>query len=408
MKLSRSIVATAAVAAAAVALGAWRILAPAAIDAVAVARGDIVQTVVVSGRVESPRRVDIGSQVTGTVVEVPVDEGQSVRAGQLLVRLDDSEARAALEQARYAVTQAEARIAQLHVTTAPVAQQALRQAEASLDNAERALQRNRELFARGFIGQAGLDDAQKARDIAESQWQSARVQAASARPGGTDDVLAQAALAQARASLKSAQAHLELMTIEAPADGVLISRSVERGNVAQPGKTLMVLSPAGATQLVVPVDEKNLNLLRVGQAALASADAYPNERFAATVAYINPGIDASRGAVEVKLDVPKPPPYLLQDMTVSVDIEVARRKAVLTLPAEAVHDAATPKPWVLAVEDGRAVRRDVALGARGDSMVEVASGLGEGELAIPSTHAAIQPGSMVRVARAAKRNGRPS
>jgi HlyD family secretion protein len=408
MKLSRRSLVVLGAAAVAGALAAWRLLAPAAIDAVAVARGDIVQTVVVSGRVESPKRVNIGSQVTGIVAEVAVEEGQSVHAGQLLVRLDDSEARAAVEQARYAVTQAEARIAQLRVTSAPVAQQALRQAETSLDNAERALQRNRELFARGFIGQAALDDAQKARDVAESQWQGAKVQAASARPGGSDHVLAEVALAQAQAALKAARAHLEFMTVEAPVDGVLISRNVERGNVAQPGTVLMVLSPAGSTQLVVPVDEKNLNVLRVGQAALASADAYPNDRFEARVAYINPGVDASRGAVEVKLDVPKPPAYLLQDMTVSVDIEVARKKAVLTLPAEAVHDAASGKPWVLAVKDGRAVRRDIALGARGDLMVEVAGGLAEGDLAIPATQGAIQAGTPVRVAARAKRNGRPS
>lgn len=408
MKLSRrSLVALGAVAAVG-AIAAWRLLAAPAIDAVAVTRGDIVQTVVVSGHVESPRRVNIGSQVTGTVAEVPVEEGQFVHAGQLLVKLDDSEARASLEQSRYAVTQAEARIAQLRVTSAPVAQQALRQAEANLDNAERGLARNRELFARGFIGQAALDDAQKARDVAESQWQSAKVQAASARPGGSDYVLAEAALAQAQATLEASQAHLEFMTVEAPVDGVLISRNVERGNVAQPGTVLMVLSPAGATQVVVPVDEKNLNVLRVGQPALASADAYPNDRFEARVAYINPGVDASRGAVEVKLDVPKPPAYLLQDMTVSVDIEVARKKAVLTLPAEAVHDAASGKPWVLAVQDGRAVKRDIALGSRGDLMVEVASGLAEGELAIPATQGAIQAGAAVRVAARAKRNGRPS
>ncbi len=78
------------------------------------------------------------------------------------------------------------------------------------------------------------------------------------------------------------------MTIEAPVDGTLIARNVERGNVVQPGKALMVLSPAGATQLVVQIDEKNLNLLQIGQEALASADAYPGERFAARIVYMNP------------------------------------------------------------------------------------------------------------------------
>ena len=95
--------------------------------------------------------------------------------------------------------------------------------------------------------------------------------------------------------------------IRAPVDGTLIARSVEPGNVVQAGKELMVLAPAGETQVVVQIDEKNLAQLKPGQQALASADAFPKERFRAELVYINPGIDALRGAVEVKLRVPEPP-----------------------------------------------------------------------------------------------------
>ena len=305
-------------------LAAWRIAAGPAVPAYAVTRQDLVQTVVASGRVDSPRRVEVASPVTGLVASVPVAEGQAVAAGQLLVMLDDAEASAAVEQARHAVAQAEAKLAQLRYTALPVAGEAARASEATLANAERQLARSKELLARGFIGQAALDEAQRNRDVAASQLAAARLQRDSQSEGGTDQVLAQAALQQARAGLRLAEARLEYLSIEAPVAGVLISRSVERGNVVQPGKTLLVLSPAGEMQLVVQVDEKNLPLLRVGQAAIASADAYPAQRFAATVAYINPAVDPLRGSVQVKLSVPQPPPYLLQDMTVSVDVEVAR------------------------------------------------------------------------------------
>ena len=70
--------------------------------------------------------------------------------------------------------------------------------------------------------------------------------------------------------------------------------------MVQPGKVLMVLSPAGETQLVLQIDERNLGRLKLGQRALASADAYPQERFAAELVYINPGVDAQRGTVEVQ------------------------------------------------------------------------------------------------------------
>jgi HlyD family secretion protein len=398
----RAVVASVAIAAA-IGLLAWRFMAPPLVQVSVVKRSDVVQSVVVSGHVESPGRVDVGSAVTGTVVEIPVIEGQSVRAGQLLVRLDESEARAAVEQAQFAVRQGEARIEQLRKTSQPVAGETLRQAETNLANAEKQLQRQRELLARGFIGQAALDDAQRARDLAESQWNAARVQLESSSPGGSDHQMAIATLNQARASLKAAQARLALMAITAPVDGVLIARDIEKGDVAQPGKVLLTLSPAGATQVVADVDEKNLNLLQVGQRALASADAYPRERFDAVLAYINPGIDAARGSVQVKLDVAHPPPYLLQDMTVSIDIEVARRAAALTVPAESIHEPSSMKPWVLVAKAGRAQRREVVLGARGTSLVELASGVAEGEAVIASTLGTIGDGSAVRIARAPRR-----
>ena len=386
--------AVAALLLAAVALGAWRAGAGPRVGAYAVARADLLQTVVASGRVESPRRVEIGSPVTGTVTSIPVVEGQAVAAGQLLVALDSSEPRAAVDQARFAVEQAEARLAQLGATGLPVASEGARQAEVNLANAERALARSRELFARGFIGQAALDDAQRSRDVAESQWKSARLQRDSQAEGGTEHRLARSALDQARANLRLAQARLDLATLEAPVAGVLISRNVERGAVVQPGKVLMVLSPAGETQLVVQIDEKNLQLVRLGQRALASSDAYPDRRFAAEVAYINPAVDPLRGSVEVKLAVREPPAYLLQDMTVSVDIEVERRTQVLALPADGIREGG----WVLVARDGRAVRQPVKLGTRGEGRVEVADGLREGELVVPVAQAAIREGAAIRAA----------
>jgi HlyD family secretion protein len=385
-----------------VGLAAWaalRTVRGPAVEAYTVARGPLVQTVVASGRVESPRRVEIGSQVTGVVASIPVAEGQSVKAGQLLVALDDREPRAALDQANYAVAQARAKLDQLEATGRPLAEQAMRQAQITFRNADRSLARSRELFAKGFIGQAALDDAERARDVAESQWKAAQVQHASQLEGGTERRLDEAALAQALANLREAQARLAHMTIAAPVDGTLIVRNVERGNVVQPGKALMVLSPAGATQLVVQIDEKNLNLLALGQEAVASADAYPGERFEARVAYINPAVDPLRGSVEVKLDVPHPPAYLLQDMTVSVDVEVARRDSVLFLPADAIHDLAGTNPWVLAVRSGRVARQDVKLGARGEGRVEIAAVLSEGERVIPATHAGLAEGKAVRPAK---------
>jgi len=93
--------------------------------------------------------------------------------------------------------------------------------------------------------------------------------------------------------------------------------------------------------------------------------------------------------------VREPPPYLRQDMTVSVDIEVGRSPDAVALPADAVRDATGAAPWVLVVEDGRALRRAVELGLRGTGWVEIRSGLAPGEAVVPVL-APVRPGERVR------------
>lgn len=366
------------------------------VEAARVVRRDLVQSVVAAGRVAKPHRVDIGSQVVGTVTDVPVAEGERVRAGQTLIVLDAAEAAALVRQAESAVVQAEARLRQLREVQLPVAGQSLRQAEANLANARAQFDRNRRLHESGYIGEAALDESRRNLSVMETQVDSARKQLEAAQPTGSDSAVALTALEQARASLQAARARHKYTTIVAPADGTLIGRDVERGELVQPGKVLMVLSPAGETQIVLQLDERNLSRVRVGQQALASADAYPNERFAAEIVYINPGVDAQRGTVEVKLKVAEPPDYLRDDMTVSVDIEIARRAAVLTLAADAVREADGAAPWVLAVRQGRAVKQSVKLGLRGEGSVQIAEGLAEGEVALGTASAGVAPGGRVR------------
>ncbi|MGE5130004.1 MAG: efflux RND transporter periplasmic adaptor subunit [Sphingomonadaceae bacterium] len=362
---------------------------------VTAARGPLVQTVVASGRIITPQRVAIGATITERVARIPVDEGQTVKKGEVLIALDDSDERAALAQAQAALVQAEAKMRQMRELALPAAEQALEQAQANAVQARLSYERTEALRKQGFVGQAQLDDARRTLDVAESQLRAARLQVETSRPSGSDFALARAALEQARANVAAAQAKLAQTVIIAPADGVLITRNVEPGDVVQPGKELMALAPAGETQIVVQIDEKNLGLLAVGQKAIASADAYPAQRFAAEVFYINPGVDPLRGAVEVKLKVPDPPAFLRQDMTVSVDIEVARRADALVVPSEAVHDATGAHPWVLAVNGMHAVRRPVTLGLRGDGRIEVLAGVAPGDRLIASDQPVL-PGQRVR------------
>ncbi|WP_271618914.1 efflux RND transporter periplasmic adaptor subunit [Bradyrhizobium sp. CCBAU 51745] len=369
-------------------LGAWqgiRVLLGPAVVVDRVATGRLIETVVASGHVETPYRVEIGSQITGTVEDVLVQEGERVTKGQPLIALEARELKAAVVQAQGAVAQAEARIRQLEELTLPSAKEALTQAEATLLNARQTFDRTAQLEHNGYATRAALDDAQKTLDVARAVKRAAEFQVYTASPGGSDYVMAQTQLNQARANLDTAESRLGYATIVAPRDGVLITRSVERGTVAQAGKALLVLAPIGDLQLVLQIDERNLGKLALGQTALASADAYPDRRFSATVTYINPGIDISRATVEVKLTVPEPPDYLRQDMTVSVDIKVAAKDNADVLPTRSVHDILSGQPWVLTVRNGRAIQHPVTLGLRGNSQMEILEGLDVGDIGVPQS-----------------------
>lgn len=369
-------------------IGAWqgvRLLLGPAVVVDQVRRGNLVESVVASGHVETPFRVEIGSQITGTVDEVLVQEGERVRKGQPLISLESRELKASMVQAQGAVAQAEARIRQLEELALPSAKEALAQAQATLLNAQQTFDRTAQLEKNGYATRAALDDAQKTLDVARAAVRSAEFQVYTASPGGSDYVMAQTQLNQARASLDTAESRFGYATVAAPRDGVLISRSVERGTVVQPGKTLLVLAPAGEVQLVLQIDERNLGRLALGQKALASADAYPDRKFEAVVSYINPGVDISRASVEVKLTVSSPPEYLRQDMTVSVDIDVAAKEGAAVLPIRSVHDILSGQAWVLGVRDGRAVKRPVKIGLHGNSQVEIVEGMQPGEVAIPQS-----------------------
>ena len=237
---------------------------------------------------------------------------------------------------------------------APVAQQQLAQAEANLAIAEKDARRQEDLFRQGFIGAARLDEVRRTLAVAQAQATTARANAAANRDDGSERRLLDDQLAQARAARDAAAARLTQTRIVAPAAGVVLDRAVEPGDVVQPGKRLLGLLQDGEFKLTALIDEKNLALLKPGQPAIAAADAYPAQRFRATLDYLAPGVDLQRGTVEAKFRVPEPPALLRADMTVSIDIEVAARPNARVVPAAALRGPVGEAPWVLALRAGRA------------------------------------------------------
>lgn len=344
-------------------------------------RRPLVQKVVANGRVHVPVRIRLGTQVGGVVGQLLVDKGDRVQPGDLLLGLVNAEMQAG-------VAQAAARLQQVRELDSKTAAENLRQAEVSLAQAERQLARIQALSDSQVLARQQLEEAKETRDLAASRRESSAASARGNAPGGTNERLASAQLA-------TAEARLAQTLVTAPSAGTILERLVQPGDVVQAGQALLDMAQDGPVWLTVQPEEKNLAYLRVGQAAQASADAFPDSVFAARIARIAPAVDPTRGTIEVDLVVDQPPAFLRPDMTVSIDVEVARRESALVLPAETVRETETT-PWVLVVRQRRAQRQPVSLGLRGEGMVEITAGLREGDAVVSPEAVKIRPGARVR------------
>lgn len=347
----------------------------------------MVQTVVATGRVAAVSRAQVGSPVTAVVLERRVREGDAVRPGDVLaiLRADDLEA---------AVREAEAELAQLQQSTRPQAQASLREAEARLAQASREAARRRDLFQRQMITREAMEQAAQAETVARIAAEQARLAARALVPGNPGELAARARLANARAQLAKT-------TIRAEVAGTVLTRNAEPGDLVQPGRILFEIARAGDTEILVPVDEKNLEVLAVGQEAACVADAYPLQPFGARVDFIAPAVDPQRGTVDLRLAVRPAPAFLRQDMTVSVNVETGRRARAIVVPNDALLAVQGRQAEAWMVADGRAERRRVQLGLRGLVQTEVTAGLRAGDWVLADPPATLQAGDRVRLAQAA-------
>ena len=367
----------------AVSVGWWVTRAP-VVPALSLHMAPLVRTLQFSARVATLSRIDVGSTLTGRVLQVAVLEGAQVKQGDVLIRLESDELNAALAQAQASERQAAARLAGLRSTGRSTAQSAVVQADSVLIAVQADFERTQALVVKGFLSEARLDEAKRGVAVAQAQLASAQAQRVAIAEQGTEVAQAQAQLALVGSATVAARARLAQSVLTAPADAKVLTRLVEPGQIVQPGRTLLSLALIGPTQLVAQVDERYLEQLQVGQTATALADAYPDQRFAARIQSIAPLVDAQRGAIEVKFSLlQQPPAFLREDMTLSIEVETARRERALVLPVNALRgNESSNSAMVWIARDGRVEERKVRLGLRTLNAVEVLEGLAEGDLVL--------------------------
>ncbi len=342
----------------------WRNLQGPIVSTYTVEQKPLVQTVVASGRLENVSRSEIGSQISGVVLERRVDEGQQVQAGDVLLVIQSDDLKAQVREAENAIRE----LRQVRYSQAQVD---LKSAELQLQQATREAKR-RQNTEPGVLSLEEKEQAIEAERLARNALAAARLTAQSLAPGQVEERTLIERLNALKAQLAKTQ-------VRAQVSGTILTRDVDVGDVVQPGQTLFSLAVDGPTQILVPLDEQNLPYLALGQSAQVIADAYPNQPFAAQVNFIAPRIDPERGTVDVKLAVNPVPEFLRQDMTVSVNIETAKRNQAIVINNDALLNIRGQQAEVWVVRDQKLQRQAVKLGLKSTIQSEIIGGLKVGD-----------------------------
>lgn len=275
--------------------------------------GNLVVSISASGTLQPTRSVDVGSELSGTLEAVLVNENDRVTKGQVVARLDTSKLRDAVAKSTAAVASAEATVAQMEATVA--------ESRANLNRLKHVAELS-----------GGKVPSKTELESAEATWQRAVANVASAR----------ADVAQARASLKTDETNIEKAVIRAPINGVVLTRKVEPGQTVAAAMTTPVLfviaEDLTKMELQVKVDEADVGSVKLGQSASFTVSAWPGRNFPATIQRVGIGSTTTDNVVTYKtvLTVANEDLSLRPGMTATSRIITANRENVLLVPNAAL------------------------------------------------------------------------
>jgi HlyD family secretion protein len=340
--------------------------------------------VTASGEIVADRFADIGSAVMGRLVDLPVKEGDRVKAGQVLARIDPVQAASGADAATAALgaLEADARAAATQVAAAKAAED---EARTRHEVASRNLTRARDLQQAGLMPQADFDRAKADADAAAAQLASAT---ATARRAIDTQEAAVRRIAQGRAETTRARDQLAKTEITSPIDGVITRLDLEEGEMVvigvqnQPGTILMTVSDLSAINAEVKVAEADVMRIRTGNTATVTFEAIPGGRYQGHVVDIGAsalpqtGTQAAAREFRVRVRLDQSDPSLRPGLTCDAEILVATRERVLTVPLQAVVER-NGRTGVFVVDGGLARFTPVTTGIIGGLMIEV-DGVAEG------------------------------
>jgi HlyD family secretion protein len=352
----------------------------------------------VSGYVVAHHKIDVGAKVMGRVAWIGVEKGDKVQQGQVLVRLEDQEFRAQVNQAQANVAVAQARVDQLRSGSRPQEKlkdkAAVLQAEANLRNAEAEYERMAQLYPAGVVSKSEVDRALMNRDGARAMVQAARQSSEMTNIGPrVEEIRAAAAqVRQVQAALEYARTQLASTEIKAPVSGTVLQRIVERGVMVTPsavgesGARTSVVSLADLSDLQIELDisQADFARLKMNQRAEIIPEAFPSLKYTGFIAEIAPEANRAKATVQVKVKVENPDEQLRPEMNVRVNFladapakETTAVARVLVPKAAVVHQDGGD--FVFVIKGSRVEQRVVRLGEVTGEFYLVLEGLSGGE-----------------------------
>ncbi len=365
----------------------------------------LAATVSAGGTVQATDEVTIFTKITSRVAAVLVKEGDRVRAGQVVVRLEAEELKAQVRQAEAGLAAAEARLHMVQQGARPQeraqVESAVAQAKANYDTAQANYDRMQMLFTVGAISQAQLDAARLQRDVARSQYESAQQQLSLVQAGARPEEieLARAQVAQAQAAVAFTRLQLGNATIAAPISGTVTHRLVDPGDLASafPGQgALLTVAQIDTVEVSLSVSETDLARVRSGQPAAIRVDTYPGTVFSGTVREVGQAADPRTRTFTVKVVVANAGHVLRPGMFARGEITSVRHPRALVIPRDAVVSE-NGGDSVFVVVDGKARARRVQLGLVSGPIVEVLSGVTAGENVVVVGQSGLIDGTAVTV-----------
>lgn len=326
-----------------------RATAASPVEAAAAWTDTLSVTVEAVGSLEANARVEVKPEASGKVSEILFREGDTVRAGQVLVRLDRNKLTAELQAARAGVTRA----------------------RAEAENLGRQLRRNDSLLARGAISEQAYDDL-------ETQYNTAR-----------------AGLEQAEANLALAREELEDATIRAPFDGRVGARTFDPGDYLSVGTPMFTIVNDDPLEIRFSVPERYLNQLEHGSPVTVRVRSEPGRTFSGEVDFISPYVDPANRTVALRALIPNPSSRLRPGQFGNVQLQLEERPAVLV--PEAAVLSRQQGSTVFRVRGGVADPVTVELGLRRQGVVEILSGVSEGDTVVVAGQQRLREGTEVSV-----------